>query len=95
MAENEVSTSHHAFVEVMEPSDMNLPLLSETENLPDDGILISPLTPPLASLPALEQHQLWMDPDCGESSNTAKNSQLYECIGEYNTGLRLKGKLHP
>ncbi|XP_026777948.3 zinc finger protein 541 isoform X3 [Pangasianodon hypophthalmus] len=73
MAENEETTSH-AFVEVMEPSDMNLPLLSETENLPDDVILISPLTPPLASLPALEQHQLWMDSECGVSSNTGNAS---------------------
>ncbi|KAF4073176.1 hypothetical protein AMELA_G00255940 [Ameiurus melas] len=69
MADNEVTTSHHALMEVTEPSDMNLPLLSETENLQDDVILISPLTPPLSSLPALKQHQLWTDTKCGVSSN--------------------------
>ncbi|XP_053473981.1 zinc finger protein 541-like [Ictalurus furcatus] len=69
MADNEVTTSHHALMEVMEPSDMNLPLPSETENLQDDVILISPLTPPLSSLPALKQRQLWMDTECGVSSN--------------------------
>lgn len=73
MAGNEVTTSHHAFMEVMEPSDVNLPLLSGTKNLQDDVILISPLTPPLASLPALEQHQLWMDTECGVTSNTGKD----------------------
>lgn len=82
MAENKVTTSHHAFMEVMEPSDINVPLVSETENLPDDGILISQLTPPQASLPALEQNQLWMDPDCGVSGNTGKDFQLWECTGE-------------
>lgn len=76
MAENEVTASHDAIMEVMEPLDMNLSLLSETENLPDDVILISPIIPPLASLPALEKHQLWMDTECGISSNAGKSLQV-------------------
>lgn len=76
MAENEVTGSHDAIMEVMEPLDMNLSLLSETENLPDDVILISPIIPPLASLPALEKHQLWMDTECGISSNAGKSLQV-------------------
>ncbi|KAM9441339.1 uncharacterized protein znf541 isoform 1-T1 [Clarias gariepinus] len=68
MAEIERTKSPHDFLEVMETSDINLSLMSETENLSDDVILISPLSPPLASLPALEQHQLWMDTDCEVSS---------------------------
>ncbi|KAF5898341.1 zinc finger protein [Clarias magur] len=71
MAEIERTTSPHDFLEVMETSDINLSMMSETENLSDDVILISPLTPPLASLPALDKHQLWMDTDC-EVSTTDK-----------------------
>lgn len=73
MAENEVTTGHHAFMEVMEPSDIIQPLMSETENVPDDVISVSHLTPPQACVPALEQHQVWIDTDCGESSKTGKN----------------------
>ncbi|KAK2816475.1 hypothetical protein Q7C36_022746 [Tachysurus vachellii] len=69
MDENEVTRSHHAIMEVMKPLDMNLSLLSDTENLPDDVILISPLTPSLVSLPALEKQQIWMDTECEDSSN--------------------------
>ncbi|XP_046694655.1 uncharacterized protein znf541 isoform X2 [Silurus meridionalis] len=56
-------------MEVMESSDINLPLLSESENLPDGVIVISPLTPSLASLPA-QQQQLWVDTECEVSTNT-------------------------
>lgn len=75
MAEIERTKSPHDFLEVMETSDINLSLMSETENLSDDVILISPLSPPLASLPALEQHQLWMDTDC-EVSSTGELSKI-------------------
>lgn len=75
MAEEKVTRSQHAFMELMEPPDVSLSLLSEPESLPDDGMFISPLTPSLASLPALEKHQLWMETECVVNSNTGKNQR--------------------
>ncbi|XP_062844998.1 zinc finger protein 541 isoform X2 [Trichomycterus rosablanca] len=71
MAEDQVCpiTSDHHVMEAIDPSDENVPLLSGTENLPHehDMILISPLNAPLPPLPALEQHQLWIDAESEDS----------------------------
>ncbi|KAI5608403.1 ELM2 and SANT domain-containing protein 1 [Silurus asotus] len=64
---NKASSSQYAVMEVMESSDINLPLLSE--NLPNGVIVISPMTPSLASLPAQQQQQLWVDTECEVSTN--------------------------